>query len=187
MSRDLTEDLADEFVKGTLRPALFVEAEFGAGAVRFWSGIGELSWNGETWTGAGGVLAFSPPDETMEHRAAGGTITLQGISSDILSAVIGEAVQGAPVKAWLGAFDESGDIIADPYQWLDGELDVPSIEDSGETCTISVSVENRLQALLERAPERRYTPESHAIEYPGDKFFEFVPKIQDVQVPWGRK
>lgn len=187
MSRDLTTALETEVTAGTLRPVLFIEAEFDAGFLRLWSGLGEISWDGKTWTGAGGVLAFSPPDETLDNRASGGTITLQGITSDVLSTVIGEAVQGAPVKAWLGAFDESGDIIADPYQWLDGELDVPSIEDSGETCTISVSVENRLQALLERAPEWRYTPESHAIEYPGDKFFEFVPKIQDVQVPWGRK
>lgn len=187
MSRDLTTALEAEVVAARLAPVLFVEAEFDSGFLRLWSGVGEISWDGKTWTGAGGVLGFAPPDETMDHRAAGATITLQGITSDVLATVLGEAVQGKPVKAWLGALDASGAIIADPYQWLDGELDVPAIEDAGETCTISVTVENRLQMLLERAPERRFNAESHALEYEGDEFFSFVESIVDASIPWGRR
>jgi hypothetical protein len=186
-TRGLTAAFETETLAAALRPILFVEGEFDSGTLRFWSGVGTLSWNGQDWVGAAGVLAVSPPEETSDTRATGAVVTLNGISSDVLAAVLGEAVQGKPVKAWLGCFDAAGEVVADPYQWMDGHLDVPEILDAGETCTISVSVENRLQALLERAPERRHTSEDHKRDWEGDLFFDFVPHIQDASIPWGRR
>lgn len=185
MSRSLTTDLETETLAGTLRPILFMEGEFESGFLRFWTGLGTISWNALTWTGSGNVIAISAAEETAETRATGTTISLNGISSDIISTVLGEAVQGKPLKIWFGALASDGSIIADPYLWVWGRLDVPTIDDAGETCTVSVTVESEL-VILERAAERRYTPESHALDYDGDEFFSFVAQIQDRQIPWGR-
>jgi hypothetical protein len=59
------------------------------------------------------------------------------------------------------------------------------IEDSAESGTISVTVDSKL-VELERASNRRYTSESHKARYPSDTFFDFVAKIQDKQIVFGR-
>jgi hypothetical protein len=35
-----------------------------------------------------------------------------------------------------------------------------------------------------QARVRRYTHEDQQIDAPGDKFFEFIPSLQDAQIPW---
>ncbi len=77
-------------------------------------------------------------------------------------------------------------LVDDPYLLKRGQLDVAVIDDTGESCKISVSYEDRL-VDLQRPRERRYTHEDQQIDYPGDKGFEFVPTLQDMQLQWGRK
>ena len=50
--------------------------------------------------------------------------------------------------------------------------------------TISVSAESRL-AAWDRPNVRRYNHEDQQIDYPGDKFFEFVPQMVDRLLVWG--
>jgi hypothetical protein len=60
------------------------------------------------------------------------------------------------------------------------------IEDSGETSTITLTIESKL-VELNRARVRRYTHESHQSRHPNDTFFSFVADLQDKPVVWGRK
>ena len=64
-------------------------------------------------------------------------------------------------------------------------MDVMTITDTGDSISISLTVESELRAL-EKPSERRYTPEDQKIDYPFDKGFDFVPRLQDVQINWGR-
>ena len=64
-------------------------------------------------------------------------------------------------------------------------MDVMTINDSGETSTITVSAENKL-IIFQKTAVRRYTAEDQKIEHPTDKGFEFVAKIQEKEVVWGR-
>jgi hypothetical protein len=75
--------------------------------------------------------------------------------------------------------------VADPVLQFEGRLDVPAIEDGEDTATIAISYESEL-IDLERARERRYTPEDQAIDYPGDLGFAYVAALQDAQITWGR-
>jgi hypothetical protein len=76
--------------------------------------------------------------------------------------------------------------VADVIEVFGGFMDVMTIEDSGETSTISLTVESKL-VQLERAKELRYTNESHRALFPSDTFFSFVADLQDKEVVWGRK
>lgn len=185
MSRDLTPAFEAETLAGQLRPVIFVEVETATITVRFWTGIGEIAWNGQTWVGAGRLLGISPVEETGETRATGITLSLNSIPNDLVSLVLQDARQGKPVNVWLGAMTDDGQVIADPAQVFSGKLDVPEIIDGADTCTISVTAESRL-IELERAPDRKYTPEDLALDYPGDRGLDFVTQIQDTQVVWGR-
>lgn len=64
-------------------------------------------------------------------------------------------------------------------------MDVMQIDDSGETARITISVESKL-IDLERSRERRYEDADQRIDWPSDRFFKFVPSIQDAEIVWGR-
>lgn len=85
-------------------PAILVEGLFDSGAVRLWSGIGELTWNGHTWTGAGNLLAIGTIAEKGSVEAIGTTVTLSGIPSELVSLALAEPYQGRLVKIYLALF-----------------------------------------------------------------------------------
>lgn len=185
MSRDLTTAFETALTADTVRPVLFWEGEFDSGTVRLWSGYGELTWNSETWQGAGTLAGITAIEETGDIKAAGVTFSLSGIPSDMLELALGEVRQGKPVKLWLGLLSlTDGSVIADPDQVFSGRMDVPTIDEGGETSTIAITAENRL-VDLERARERRYTHEDQQIDFSGDKGFEYVNSLQDKEVLFG--
>ena len=90
MSRDLTVAFATALADQSLRPVIFFEGQFATGWVRIWSGLGEVSWNGQAWAGAGSLLGLGAIDETGEVVA--GNV---GHASRFEYTVIGDAVNSA--------------------------------------------------------------------------------------------
>jgi hypothetical protein len=185
MSRDITSGLNTELTSSVLRPVLFYEGEFSSGFLRLWSGIGTMTWDSKDWTGAGYLLGLSPIEETGDVRASGMSISLSGMPSSLIATALSEARQGKPGKVWVGALDATGAVVADPNLHFWGRLDVPAIDEQGDTCTITVTYESRLISLG-RSRERRYTLEDQKIDFPEDKAFEFVESLQDATITWGR-
>lgn len=105
MSRNLTAGMQLGVDAAALRPVVFVESEFASGTLRLWTGYGQIEWNGQTWTGGGNLLGISEIAETADVRAVGITVSLSGMPAPVLSAVLGQARQGKPVKVWLGFFE----------------------------------------------------------------------------------
>ena len=40
--------------------------------MRLWTGVGTISWDGQTWIGAGNILGLTAIEETVEVRAIRG-------------------------------------------------------------------------------------------------------------------
>lgn len=184
MPRGLTTNMLTEIAKSGLKPVVFLQAQFVTGTVYLWSGLGTLSWNGQTWTGVGKLGSVSAVQETADNSATNLVISLSGIPSDLVADVITEARTGFPVTLWLGAMDDNFSLIADPYQAFSGRMDVPTMDESGETSTISITVENIL-VDLNRKRMVWYTDQAQQAEFPGDKGFEYVPQLQDLSINWG--
>jgi hypothetical protein len=167
------------------RPILLFEGQFDGGFVRFWTGSGLLTWDAKTWTGAGDLIGISDIEENTEIVATGITVSLAGVDPALVSAVIGEARQNMPGRIWVGFLDAAGAVIASPYLAFRGRLDVPSITDSADGCTISITYENVLGDLL-RPREIRFTEEAQKAIFPDDRGFEYVTRIQDKDIKWTR-
>jgi hypothetical protein len=118
-------------------------------------------------------------------QASGINVTLTGVKSSLVAVAKDHEYQGRPLTVMLGAFDTSGDLVADPTIIFSGFMDIMTISESGETSTINIAVENKLIAF-ERARVRRYTAEDQKIDYPTDKGFEFVTAIVEKEIIWGR-
>ncbi len=186
MVRSLTAGMVTEVTAATLRPILLVKLAFDSGDLNLWTGVGDLVFSGDTYTGAGDLLAFSPIEEGVALKAVGLTGALSGIPSAIISTALAEDYMGRPVTVWFGALTAAGALVADPEPIFGGLIDSMPIEDAGETAIIQIQAENRL-ARLEEAPGRRYTPEDQAIEYAGDKGLDFVVALNDGrEIVWGR-
>ena len=185
MSRNLTPDFAAALTDRDLRPVIFFEGVFVSGTVRLWSGLGEIGWAGQSWSGAGALLGLGAIEETSEVVAGGTSVSLSGIPLDLVQMAIAEARQGLPGRVWLGLLTPEGQIIADPVLAFAGRLDVPEITDDAESCRITISYESRLIDL--NTPRSwRYTHESQQALFPGDLGFEYVAAIQDREITWGR-
>ena len=184
MSRDLTSGVQTAIEATQVQPFLLFEGLFSSGYVRMWSGYGDIVWDARTWIGVGNLMGISAVQETSEIQANGITVTMNGIPSELISLALQESEQGKSGKVYLGFLDESG-VIADPTMIFEGKLDIPAIQEEGDTSTISITYESRL-INLQRSRESRFTNEEQQREYDGDLGCEFVPAMKEVTLTWGR-
>lgn len=184
MSRGLSSSYKSAAAAGNLAPALLGYFDFSGGAVRVWTGIGDLSWGGNTYTGLGDLVSVEPVQETNEVRANGLSFRLNGIPSAMVTRVIAEGYRGRACKLWLALFDSSAAVIADPLLLFSGLMDQCLLEDSGDKASITVVAESRL-VDLQRPRERRYTDEDQQNLFAGDLGLEFIAGLQDKEILWG--
>tara|TARA_R110000823_G_scaffold304025_2_gene425543 strand:- start:1367 stop:1999 length:633 start_codon:yes stop_codon:yes gene_type:complete len=189
MSRTLTSGMTAVTTADIVRPVYFVRMVFDSGespnVLNLWNGTGNLSYGGNTYTGTGDLLSISQITETSDISATGINVSLTGVKTSLISLAKNHEYQGRPLSVSLGAFDASGDLIADPVVIFSGFMDTMTISESGAFSTISISVENKLVAF-ERTKVRRYTAEDQKIDHPTDKGFEFVTAIVQKEIIWGR-
>lgn len=184
MPHNLTSGMLAQTLAQVSMPVAFLEVDSPAGNVYFWTGYGEIVWNGQTWTGAGYLMAFSSIAETIQVQASGASFTLTGIPQALISFVIENAKRYYPVKLWMGALDETLAVIADPFLVWNALLDTALIKASGKDASITVTSESRLIALT-TPKERRYTDQDQRIEHPTDGGFKFVEFLVNAIITWG--
>lgn len=206
MSRDIGIVTVAELSKELLAPFFAVELDFDSGPLYLWSGYGDLVIDDKTYLGAGQFLNISSVSETTEMEAKGAVITLSGIPSSFLSLALQEPYQGRECRIYFGLdltsegiLQESGSFILlengsllgpedsgiSLTEIFSGELDQMNIEESVDTATISVTVENVL-VKLERPIIRRLTNEDQKSRFPSDRGLEFVASLQDKEIFWGK-
>lgn len=185
MSRDITAGVSSAISDTQVRPALLWYGEFTSGNAYLWTGLGNLSWNSITWSGAGTLLGISNIEESSEIKASGINVTLSGVPSSLISLALGDVRQGYECAVYMAFFDTNNAIISDPVLVFEGRLDTASIVEDGETSTVSITYESRL-IDLQRAREIRYTDEEQQRLFTGDVGLQYVASLQDSQITWGK-
>src|SRR6202050_3348408 len=196
MPRLLSPTFIQQLVSsGVSRPVLFVKLAFANATLYLFGGVGSFTPTGsaysplatfpygETWTGMGWLAKVSTIPQTTKVQAQNITLSLAGIPGDLVSEAIGQVRISGSATVWLGFFDSSGALIPDPVQLFAGALDVPTINDSGQTCTIGITAENPL-LLLNEAPSRMFDDADQQIYYPGDLGFSFVDALANLTLFW---
>lgn len=182
MSRTLTAGMLAEIAKRALHPLFAVELDFPSGIQRLHTGCGDLTIDGETFTGCGNFSSISNISEGSTLEANGVRLSLSGIDLAEISVVLTDQYQGRPARVWLGFFDDSYDLVVDPVL-----LDVLRLDDSdiehGEGSRVNLGLES-LQALWGRPNLARYTSADQQVDWPEDKFFDFVPRTVDQEITW---
>jgi|DEB0MinimDraft_10_1074344.scaffolds.fasta_scaffold00280_14 hypothetical protein len=151
------------------------------GPLRFWSGYGDRTIEGETYIGAGQLIKIDGISEVADLAAQGLTVSLSGLPSSIVSAALQEPYQRRVCRVYFG--DAS---VSDVINVFSGRLNKMTIEDTADTGTISVLVDSKL-VEADKASNRRYTSESQKSRHANDTFFDYVSGLQDAEIVWGRK
>ena len=206
MSRDLSVNTTENISENVVYPFFATELRFDGNIVRMWTGQGTLVLSdGTEWVGLGQLLNISSIEETSEMSVKGASISLSGIPSDLLSLALSEPYQGRIAKIYFGTFQQ-GSILQETSDYIllqdgsrinleststgfnelfSGYMDQMNIEESGDTATIEMMVENKL-IDLERARVARFTSGYQKSVYPGDLGMDFIEDLQDKRVSWGR-
>lgn len=175
--------MANAFAASNLRPALFVELQFSSGTIYATNLPVTVTWNAHDWIGLGNLGGISAVEEGENIQAYGLSLTLSGVQPGYVSIALGEQYQGRVAKVYLGLFNDSYALIADPVVVFRGRMDNMELA-QGDMFTIKVNCEGRL-ADFERARVRRYNHEDQIAVYPNDKGFEFVPQMVEKTLNWG--
>lgn len=167
--------------------ALLVEMEFQQGAIRCWSGIGPLQWQGATWTGVGYLGGVSTLRSAVDGRASGLLFQLNGLpvmhNGQNLAAYVDSFIKrNGYANCWLPHFDlATGQVIPEPQQLLRGKIQEPTIEIGGDSFRVSIGVESA-RGRSQRPRALRLTHETQQIFYPGDRGLEYVVDMQDSSI-----
>lgn len=179
MPRTISSSLLVAFSQPEVEPFYAIEIDLDSGPVRLWTGIGPRTIDNEVYTGGGSLLSISGLQEVSDLSAKNITLSLSGMSAEIVGLALSEPYQRRLVRVLWGVTD-----VADFIQVFSGSLNEMTIEDGPESGTITVTVDSKL-VELESASNRRYTSENHKSRHPGDTFFDFVAQIQDKGVRFG--
>lgn len=205
--RNLTPEMVAEVTAPAVSPALLVEMEFDAVTIRLWTGIGNLSYGGEIFSGAGNLIGISSIEETQNTEAKGVVASLNGVPSSMVSMALGQNPRGRPFRLlfavvesrrYIGAEDDPGrirledgsgyilmenNLINSPYRIFSGLMDTFEMSDDGISANIRLAVENAL-IVGQRTKVQRYTNEDQKKAYPSDRGLEFINALQDKELVW---
>jgi len=184
MSRSLTTAAEAASLAEVYRPVVFVELDFSGGFVRVNSSPYSLTFSSNVFLGVGKLGEITPVEEVAEIRGHTIALRLYGIPPDLAAMTLTETYKFRPARIWLGFLDDNHAVIADPVMIFAGIMETltPNV---GEDATVTVQAVSRLRDW-ERPRRRNYTTEDQAIDYAGDKGFEYVAAMVEKTVSWGR-
>ena len=180
MSRTVPADLLLALSQPEVYPFYAVKLDFDSTPIRFWTGYGEKTIGAENYIGTGSLLSISGLEEANDLSAKGASLQLSGVPNELVALAIQEPYQRRSCFIYFGTTDS-----AQPIEVFSGLMDKMIIEDSGESSTISLTVESKL-LRLNKSSNWRYTEENHQSRYSGDTFFSYVADLQDREIVWGR-
>ena len=182
-TRDLTTVVENALDDEVVYPFFATELLFDTTPLRLWTGVGEATIDGNTYTGTGNLLDVSSVEETSEIAVRGATLTLSGVPTEVLSLALQTPYQGRVCNIYFGVVN--GNTYSGLTQIFSGYMDEMNIEEGPESSAVELKVENKL-IDLERSRVRRYTSGYQKSVYPNDRGFDFVEDLQDKEIVWGR-
>ena len=181
MSRSVPASILTALGQSAIEPFYAVELDLDSGPLRLWTGYGDRTLDGNTYTGGGDLMGIEGLEEVADLSAKMVTLTLSGMPASIVSTALQEPYQRRRVRILFSVESIPGIATVSSSDFVEvfsGSLNEMTIDDGPESGTSSVTVDSRL-VELEGASNYRYTSESHKSRHATDTFFDFVADIQD--------
>lgn len=156
---------------GHFHPALLTYADWPGEEIRIHTGVGDLSWDGETWSGAGKLVQFSAPQEAGGLATSEATVRVAASVEDML-AERGKIIRNRTVTVWFGTTTEPGGNVlqSDPVQIFTGYFDsrTGSLARSGEDFSHDMVLGLGIGPSARASASITHSYEDQIAKYPGD-------------------
>jgi len=176
---DEIEKLAGQVVRiGTL-----AEPNFKTGVQRYWNGDTVLETGSRLWQPLHGYGMIDNIPALGQGQAQSVTLTLSGVSEDVLVAAIGDTdnVSQQLITIYFQLFDEAWQATGSPIAVFWGFMQPPRVsrsigtpEDGGDQ-VVTIECVNAF-FNRSRPPFGRYTDADQQRRSPGDKFFSYIAR-----------
>lgn len=168
---------------------ILIEMNFSGGTVRYSTGAQDLSWNGQTWTAAGGAIAIGTVEESGDMKGSGVDIVLSGVDQTVTGILLAQNYRGRDCNVWVAALDQAdGDVIG-TIQLFDGlQLEGYEVEEKlarGKPGSITVRTRGRNRLSVAEFRGIRANISRHQEYYSGDTFFQHVASFANRKIFWG--
>lgn len=156
---------------GHFHPVLLTYADWPGEEIRLHTGVGEMSWDGQTWLGAGSLVRFQAPEETAGLATDEGAVHVAATVEDML-AERGKVIRNRPIKVWFGATTTPGGnvLAADPVVLFSGYFDSrkASLARSGENLSHDMVLGLGIGPGARSAASITHSYEDQIASFPGD-------------------
>lgn len=176
---------------GRLYTHVLFAMELDTGDVRMWDGIGDLDYDGNTYTGVGnfgGILGeLNEPANLSTPEIQG---VLSGTSATLIAQSLSENYQGREVHIYFAELEsDQKTLTADDYveEVFQGQMeDYKPINLDGPNPYILVTMRSTF-ARLEVVNLGLYTDADWKIKHSGDEFFSFVESMNGRDTEWRQR
>lgn len=181
MTKNIPAELVTESQKDAVSSIILLKLEFDSGEVRVHTNNGDITFDGQVYSGLGDFGSFSPVEENSELSSSSINVSLSGVKNSLISIFLNDDFHGRPATMFFG-FKDSSNVLINAFIVFKGFMDTDTIV-SGETSTISLKLTNNL-ALWDRRKLTLNNNEDHQKDSPGDNFFEFVEDLRNRTYTW---
>jgi len=184
MSRGLDSNTLAAAQADVIVPVLLVKLEIDTGDVRLHDGLGDITYNGEIYSGAGALGFVGALEEDSDLTRNPMEIGLRGIPNDIIALLNDEKYQGRLCTLYQGYLDpDSMTLAGEPYAIV-MRMDFHNVN-IGKESQIRLKIEDEF-TILDKAINRRYNNADQQSEYPDDKLFEHAEEAVSRPLYWGQ-
>lgn len=157
--------------------------DFPSGAIRFWTGIGDLVISANTYLGAGELGSISMPEERSSLTFEPKVYQLSGVDPSLVPEADIDDSFGRSVTEYFGFLNpETRQLLDTPEVNWEGRNDAMRRVD-GRSPLIEVRAEHRL-VLLDQTDDWCFTHEHQPQFFAGDLGFDQIPTLELKQVKW---
>lgn len=165
-SAGLIADLSIHF-----SPVLLIYADWPGEEIRIHSGAGDLSWGGETWSGAGKLVQFRAPFESGGLATSEASVQVAATVEDML-AERGKVIRNRSIIVYIATTTEPGGNIlkADPVELFSGYFDsrTGSLSRSGDDLSHDMVLGIGVGPSARASASVTHNYEDQIAAYPGD-------------------
>ena len=160
-----------------------VDFDFPSGHVRLHTGLGDLTLDGNIYTGVGTLGAIETISERAQLTSERWTYSLSGVDPSVIPESEIDACFGRSVTEYEVYINPDTFAVIGKEINREGRMGRVRRKD-GDSPIISVSCENRL-VILEQADGWRYTDEHQQQFFAGDTGCDQVKYLETIDVLWG--
>lgn len=149
------------------------------------TGVGNLIYEGNTYEGVGNLGNISAVSENLILENQEIDLSLSGINSAYISLLLNENFQGKIATIYWGLRNLITNALIAPTVIFKGLISNDNIA-AGKNASITLKLSHPF-VRWKRSKVSRYTDAEQKALYPTDKGLEFINRLIDQQIIWGRE